>query len=79
MFIEPLRSSSALRQEGHVDVAKLLLARTEQCVDVQSFYISGLTWPSWRRARNTTTRNYKHVPPDGGPAVQTVDPVELTL
>ena len=27
MFIAPLRSGSALRQEGHVDVAKPLLAR----------------------------------------------------
>ena len=27
MFIDPLRSGSALRQEGHVDVAKPLLPR----------------------------------------------------
>jgi hypothetical protein len=27
MFIDPLRSGSALRQEGHVDVAKRLVSR----------------------------------------------------
>jgi len=78
MFIDPLRSGSALRQEGHVDVAKPLLARPRSN-GCSIIYTSGLTWPSWQRARNTTTRSYKQVPPDGRPAVTTVDPVELTL
>ena len=36
MFIDPLRSGSALRQEGHVDVPKALAPDArEQLVDVQ--------------------------------------------
>ena len=61
MFIDRLRSDSALRQEGNVytPIAK-------------RFYTLGLTWPSCRRARIVTLWSYKQGPPGGGPELQTV-------
>jgi hypothetical protein len=54
MFIDPLRSGSALRQEGHVDFAKPLLPRPRSNHLMLNHLYFGSTWPSWRRARSAT-------------------------
>ena len=75
MFIDSLRSGSALRQEGHVDVAKALLPTPrEQSFDVESPYCGTDMALLAEGEKHYTRRSYKHVPPYGGPAVQPSSP-----